>query len=442
MKILFIQPSSSTSTDKNSHRSFLDKFVSHINIHTPPLAFPILAAFTPGKHSITMIDERTQKIDFSEIYDLVGITAMTHQAPHIYEIADEFRDRNIPVVLGGCHPSILPEEAKQHADSVVVGEADEIWPKLLNDLENKDLKPFYYQTRPSDLNKLPLPRKDIVNEFYLAGAIQSSRGCPHGCKFCFVSNLGYGRTYRKRSINNIIEEIRNTPQKLLLFYDTSLTIDVNHTKALFKAMKGLNKKFDCLGNVNVLCKDDELLRLSKEAGCIQWSIGFESISQRVLDDIGKTTNKVENYTKVIDKIHEHGMAVHGFFIIGFDSDQKDVFDKTLDFVRTSGLDSADFSILIPFPGTPIFDQYMEEGRILTKDWSKYQYQENVVYKPKNFTEEELLEGVQHVYEAYYSYSDVFHRFRLSLKRGITNFHPFLFILQNVFTRFYYLKRII
>lgn len=437
MKVLFIRPN--PNLNNTYHKSFFSKFQGRLNAHLPFLTFPMLAAVTPDHHTITIFDERYQDINYDYDCDLVGITTMTNDATRAYHIADEFRKRGIPVILGGCHPSALPKEAKQHADSVVIGEAEEIWPQVLKDFEQNELQTFYHQLKPIDLKYIPKPRRDLMIPSFIATSVQSSRGCPHGCKFCFVTNSEHGRIFRKRSIDKIIEEIKQVPQRLIFFYDSSLTIDVEFTKSLFKAMIGLKKKCICLGNIDILSKDEKLLALSKDAGCLQWHIGFESISSQTIEEIGKKTNQINNYLKTVKNIHKYGMNVHGYFIFGFDNDTKKSFDDTLQFVKKAELDSADFCILTPLPGTPIYDDLLKQGRILIKDWAKYTYQTNVVFKPKNLTEDELLQGIKQILKEYYSYSSILQRLSKMLKRGILNFHVYLFILDNVFTRYYYMK---
>ena len=392
MKILFIKPNPAICKQKKYRLSFFEKITAKLNVFSPPLAFPMLAAVTPKFHELKMIDERLHKINFEGKYDIVGISALTNEAIRAYEIADLFRKKKVTVVLGGCHVSARPEEAKKHADCVVIGEAEETWPQLLKDFEKNELKDFYYPLTPVNLSKIPLPNREILNRILVETGVQTSRGCPYACEYCYIGNSPYSRTYRKRSVKTIVKEIENIPQKIIVFYDTSLTIDISHTKSLFKALKDMNKKLICLGNIDVLNKNDEILTLAKEAGCFQWNLGFESVTQKSLNEIGKKTNTVSDYYKIVKKIHEHKMNVHGFFMFGFDHDTKDVFDKTIEFIKKSKMDSADFSILTPLPGTPIFDRFLEQGRILTDNWSKYSYQNNVVFEPKNFFESELLIG--------------------------------------------------
>lgn len=427
LKIVFIQPSThpgGVNTKDLSPMTF------------PPLTFPMLKAYTPNHHSVKMIDERMDEIDFSMACDLVGITAITCETARAYEIADEFRRRGVTVVLGGPHVSILPKEAKTHADSVVIGEAEESWPRLLRDLENGELQPFYQQKHPTDLRTLLPPDMSVLSRNTLFGAVQSSRGCPNGCKFCCIGNSKDGKIFRKRPIEDVVQEIRSSRKHVIMFYDASMTIDVEHTKALFRALRGLHKRFLCLGNTNALGQDDELLRLAKEVGVTQWGVGFESISQESLNEIGKKTNTVQDYVKAIEKIHAYKMLVRGFFVFGFDHDTKDVFDNTVEFVQRSHLDAANFGLLTPLPGLPLYKDLKKQHRILTTDWEKYGFHRPVVFQPKELTEIELLNGYKKTYRKYYNWVAIAKRFHYLVRSHLTFTNLVWFFVENFFARSY------
>jgi radical SAM superfamily enzyme YgiQ (UPF0313 family) len=424
MKILFVWPKSPILEFERHYpnKSFFTNFISKIfSFPSPkPLTFMILAALTPEKHSVELVEGGPHDINFDEDYDLVGITCITEYAHAAYEIADEFRRRGVPVVLGGCHPSALPEEAKQHADSVVIGEAEETWPELLKNMEADRLKPFYEQTRPVDTKSIPHPRIDIYPKL-TKFVIQATRGCPNRCEFCAISNTKFGTVYRTRPIEDVVEEIKPLPIKRFFFHDSSLTINPNYTKQLFREMQGLGKKFGAFGNIDVLGKDEEFLKLASEAGCIGWEIGFESISQKSIYSIGKKTNQVAKYISTVKKIHDYGMIVIGSFVFGFDTDTPDIFDKTIEFANKSEIDILPINILTPFPGTPLYERLNREGRILTKDWSKYNLG-TVVFQPKNMTPEELFDNTVRFHRNWYETSNTMKRIIRSMKFG---FYPFL-----------------
>lgn len=437
MKILLI---------RTGETSPYEKIMSKVPLHYPSkvyfqhksLTLPILAALTPNKHELTVVEGGPNNVDFNENYDLVAISSITRYALLGYAIADEFRKRGVAVVLGGYHHSALPEEAKQHADSVVIGEAEETWPMLLNDFEKGNLKPFYQPKRGVDLKLIPHPKLDVFPKGTGVG-IQATRGCPYGCDFCSITHMKNRNIFRKRSIDLVIEEIKSIPNKSFFLFDNSVTIDPKYMKELFREMKGLNKKFIAYANIDVLGKDEEFLKLASEAGCTIWMIGFESISQKTLDHIGKKTNKAKEYISAIKKIHEYNMLIFGLFAFGFDTDTLDIFDETNNFVKKSGIDLPYFHMLSPEPGTPIFKKLDLEGRIFTKDWSKYSTADHVVFQPKNMTPEQLLNNTLRIRKDQYSLSNIFRRILNTRKLGYyaffenswSNFH--LKALTNMYS---------
>lgn len=397
MKILLILAHTGT-------KSTLYKKIVYTSVY-PSLTIEQLAAATPNKYEVELMDGRYQNIDFDSYVDLVGISCLTYSANYAYEIADRFRDKGKTVVLGGYHPSSLPEEAKQHADSVIVGEAELSWPMLLNDFEKGKIKPFY-NSKPVDPQLIPSPKR-MVRRSIITTPVQATRGCPYGCKFCAIHKVE-GCIFRMRPIEKVIEEIKSIESKRLFFADSSLTVNPSYTKTLFKEMKGLNKSFSCYGNINTLAKDDELLNLAKEAGCDLWLVGFESINQETIKDIGKRTNIAKEYASGVRKVKDHDMMIMGLFMFGFDTDAPDVFDTTLNAIYEWELDKAGFAMLTPFPGTRLFDELEKEGRILTKDWAKYNLK-NVVFQPKNMSAEELFEETTKLVKEFYSFPNSFKR---------------------------------
>jgi len=438
MKILFVKPHYSFDRGFTPLQSFFDRLSSRLFVFQPQITFPVLAALTPSYHDITMIDERTHKINYNKKYDIVGISVNTMDAERAYEIADIFRKKGRTVILGGCHVSALPDEAKRHADSIVIGEAEETWPQLLKDYENGTLQPYYTAEKPPKPELIPIPKREILNRIFLETGVQTSRGCPYKCKFCNIGSSDHGRIYRKRPVDDVVNELKNIPQKIIVSYDASLTIDTEHTKNLFKAIKKCHKTLICLGNVNVLHNDDELLKISKESGCIQWNIGFESIAQKSINEAEKNTNTVDNYLKTIEKIHSYGMNVHGFFIFGFENDNVKTFQDTLNFIKKSEMDSADFSILTPFPGTLLYDELQKQDRIVTKDWSRYNYN-TVVFRPKNLTESEIKKGMEFIYKDFYSFQEIIRRLKNSLQREFNFSKLVVFFVRNILMRVYVLK---
>jgi len=403
MNILLIQPRLSQ-MQPWSFSSFLQKAVE--KLMSPPLTLEQLYAITPEDYEVTIVDDRIgQKINYNGDYDIVGITASTAYINRAYEIADNFKKNGTKVVLGGYHPSAMPDESRQHADSVVIGEGEYSWPKLLEDVKNDTIKPFYIPDRPVDQNDIPAAKRDLTRGSYFRAPIQATRGCPNRCDFCCIANMKYGAIVRKRPIDHVIEEIKSIPQKYLEFHDPSLTSHPAYAKSLFKEMKGLGKKFTCNGNIGALYKDEELLKLAGEAGCTRWYVGFESISQDNIDDIGKKTNKINQYLPAIKKVHDYGMVISGHFVLGLDNDTTSVFQSTLDTINELELTSPVFHTLTPYPGTPLFDRMDKQGRITSKDWSRYTLNE-VNFKPMKMTEQELFNGVTWIKKQFYSFNNL------------------------------------
>jgi radical SAM superfamily enzyme YgiQ (UPF0313 family) len=407
MKILLVFPriehGQSTIKDKDSWSALI--------FGNPIITLPHIAALTPKEHNVKIINENYNDLDFNEDADIIGITCYTMTAPRVYDIADEFRRRGKTVVLGGYHPTAMPEEAKQHADSIILGMAEASWPKLLKDFEKGKLKPFYekdYNFKPEDI---PPIRRDLITRNPIVGAVQWTRGCKNKCEFCAISSF-CERGVIRRNIKDVVKEIKEMPNRFVVFHDPHLTSVPRYAKELFKEMikQKVNKNWLANGTTNVLLNCDEsFLKLAKKAGCVEWFIGFESVSQKSLDGIKKTHNKVENYKKLIDRLHKHRMLVQAGIIFGFDEDTSDIFDITLKKLFELKMDAVEVNILTPYPGTPLFDRFEKEGRILTYDWSRYN-QVDVVYQPKKLYVKELFEGARKVAKEFYSPPNVALRF--------------------------------
>lgn len=412
-------------------RRFFDRF------SYPSLTLQQIAGITPRHHSVTIVDERYEDINFNAHYDLVGITSLTYNALRAYQVADVFRRRGIPVVMGGYHASTVPYEAKQHVDSVVIGEAELTWPKVLEDAERGELQPFYIAERLVEPEEIPPARHDI-GVYTVMEPIQASRGCPVGCEFCAMQKVE-GRRFRGRPVDNVIEEMKTIKSKTIFFVDASLTISPPYTKSLFRRMKELNKKFHCFGNINVLADDDEFLKLASEAGVDRWYVGIESIVQENIELAGKRTNKVEIYHEAIEKIKDHGMSVTGFFMFGFDNDTPEVFEETLRFMLELDLDGISFSVVTPYPGTRLAERLEKEGRIISKDWSRYD-EGNVNFVPKKMTPQELHDGIRRVAREYHSYKNIIRRCLRSFRGdGLKDLQRFFMRLgENLASRQYYL----
>lgn len=378
------------------------------------LALPTLAALTPADVEVIVTDENVEPVDFGEKVDLVGISFNTSQACRAYEIADTFRERGMKVILGGIHASMLPQEASQHADAVVIGEADNIWVGLIDDFRGGRLQKRYVCSQKPDLEDSPPPRWDLLkSSLYVEHSLQTTRGCPFNCEFCTVSAF-FGRRYRCKPVENVLKEIEALRQidsrRLIFFVDDNIIADPEYAKTLLRALIPL-KINRWWGQVSVnLAKDEELLDLMAESGCSRVLIGFESLSQENLKLMGKGgVNRVEDYARVIEEINSKGIQVVGAFMLGCDCDDESVFENTVRFIMDTNIAFPQITILTPFPGTRLYQRLEQEGRILHKDWSKYTTS-SVCFKPALMSPEALQNGYEWVLQQVYSYPALYKNF--------------------------------
>jgi radical SAM superfamily enzyme YgiQ (UPF0313 family) len=358
------------------------------------LSILILAALTPREYEIEIIDENLHPVDFNKVYDLVAITSCTQQAKRAYEISDIFRRKKIKTVLGGIHPTVCRDEASSNADSIVVGECEDLWPELLKDFEAGELKKSYEQTELYDLKKAPLPRYDLIKYLnYRIVWIQTTRGCPHDCSFCVASNI-YGRRFRFKSIEQVVEEIQfiksvnKNPR--ISFADDNMFVNKNYSKSLLEKMIPLDIRWFAQTDISV-AEDIELLQLLKKSGCSILFIGFESLSEDELKKTNKNNwkaHKVKYYEEYIHRIQSMGIGIFGAFMIGFDSDDADSIGNTCDFIKGSKIYAPQISILTPYPGCALREQLAGQNRILDRDWNYYTGLD-VTFKPTKMSEEEL-----------------------------------------------------
>ncbi|MBN2350482.1 MAG: B12-binding domain-containing radical SAM protein [Bacteroidales bacterium] len=397
MKILLISPT--VDTEKRTNKGLM----------MPQLALYILEGLTPPGHEVKIIEEEAEKINLDQECDLVGISCMTANAPRAYELCKEFKRRNKTVVLGGVHPTILPEEAEQYADCVVVGEAEGIWETLIYDFQNNKLKRKYHDPMP-DLGKY-VPKyfgKSIKNRLFNLVPILTTRGCPYDCEFCCVTNL-YGKKIRHIPIENVVRDIQESESKNFMFLDDNIIGDSKYAKALFKAIKPLKIKWVGQSSVSLLVKDKELMELAAESGCRALFFGFESVVEEHLKSMRKTFNDLEHLENAIRKIKKRRILIHASMVFGFDNDTKDVFRKTVRFLIKNKICTVSFNVLTPYPGTKIYDDLKKQNRLTTTDWRYYDHN-TVVFKPKNMTPYELQIGKVNARKKFYSLLSVLKRF--------------------------------
>ncbi len=383
----------------------------------PYLGLLKVAALTTPEWEVEIIDEKVDGMDFNQHADLVGITAMTPAANRAYEIADAFREKGIKVVMGGMHISKLPDEALQHCDSVVIGEAEGLWAGLLEDYKKGELKQIYkHENGYPSLANMPLANWDLYKDkrYLPVHSIETTRGCPHNCEFCSVTN-SFGGKFRNRPVDEVEKEIQGLKpfegkfilKNTVFFADDNIISSRSHAKELLTRMIPYNIKWVGQASVNI-AKDDEILDLCRKSGCMGILIGFESLSSESLAHMGKQFNRPQDYIDIIKKVHDYGIGINGSFVLGFDHDDESIFDRTLEFILKAKLDVCYFSILTPYPGTRLYTQMMKEGRIIDHDWSNYNTN-NVVFKPKLMKPERLIQGFHKVLKGSFSYSAIFKR---------------------------------
>ncbi len=363
-----------------------------VDFHFPQMALAVLASLTPADIEVSIIDELVQPIDFDEEVDLVGITVNTKTAMRAYAIADEFRHRNIPVALGGIHPNVARGEAIQYADTLVLGEAEGNWERLLKDLRNGNLKRSYYSTSLPSLENCPIPRRELLqrDQYDTINLVQTSRGCPYKCHFCSVSSL-YGKSVRVRPVVDVIAEIKTLDGDDILFVDDNLIGKTTYAKELLNRLAPLKKKWIGQAAVTVVNRK-EVLKALQKSGCAGLFVGFETNSSANLNEVGKIQNINSDYFEAVKKLHDHGMAILGSFIVGFDSDDKSCFEGLLEFVAKSEIDVVDVTVLTPYPGTVLYERMKAQKRLIDNHWWLKYDTSDVVFKPKRMTRAELYQG--------------------------------------------------
>jgi radical SAM superfamily enzyme YgiQ (UPF0313 family) len=377
------------------------------------ITMPYLGAYVPGHWTVRHIDEAVEAIDFETHVDLVAITFHTPSAPHAYAVADEFRRRGVAVALGGPHATLMPDEAQTHADVLFVGEAEVHWPQFLFDFEHRSGAPRYSCLDPPSLADAPAARRDLFHRHdHTAGALFATRGCVHHCDFCTVAMM-YPHGPRRRSIEAVAREYASFRGKVVILWDDNLACDISYAKALFRALAPHRKWWAAQASIQA-ARDDEFLALAAESGCKQLFLGLESIAQASLNDVTKPFNRVDDYSRAIERIHAHGIAVQAGIVFGFDHDTEEVFDQTIDFLEATGVQNATFNVLTPFPGTPLFQRLEAGGRILTRDWSKYNSRADVVFRPRHMSPETLLAGYRSANQRFYSLRSIRRRLSRSM----------------------------
>jgi radical SAM superfamily enzyme YgiQ (UPF0313 family) len=411
MKILLISPSVNP-TEKTNRQMLM-----------PQLALFILQGLTPHGHHVIMVDEEAEDIDLEYDCDLVGISFMTSNAPRAYQLAREFKKRGKTVVLGGVHPTLLPDEALPHGDSVVIGEAEGVWAELLEDYLNGRLKRTYHNPRP-DLSVYVPKDFSKITKRHLFGLvpIMTSRGCPYNCDFCCVTDL-FGKEIRHVPIVNVVRDIQESGGKNFMFLDDNIIGNPRYAKELFAALKPLKISWVGQSSISMLVNDEELLKAAAESGCLGLFIGVESVKEAQMGSLRKSFKSLEALEKALKKMHKAGIFALASMIFGFDEDTGDVFDDTVRFLIKNKVHTVSFNALTPYPGTKTFQKMKAEGRLLTDDWKYYDHS-TVVFQPKNMSPYELMAGKIGARKKFYGARSI-------LWRLLGNFrHPAIYLAMN------------
>ncbi len=379
-----------------------------------PLTLVTLAALVPTEleAQIDILDEGIQKPNYeNKTYDLVGITCVTSSANRAYELSEYWRSRGAFVVLGGPHPTLMPKEALEHADAVVVGLAEETWPQLLRDFKNGSAQKCYETHYHGELS-CPPPRRDLFPRLgYLPiPTVIANRGCQNHCFYCVVNQGAYAR-YVVRPIPEVIDEIRSLRTRQIMFLDPNLVSDRDYAKNLLEALIPLKLKWMAPAPSDIVY-DRGLFDLMIRSGCNGVMIGFESFSQFSLDRSGKRFNQVHQYKEIVRALHTHGMAVLGCFMLGFDDDTPEVLTRTAETVYDIDIDLPRYALVTPFPGSHLFTRLKSEGRLLTEDWSLYDSQ-HVVFRPRHMSPARLQQIFSDTIYQSLSYRHIFHRARVA-----------------------------
>lgn len=383
-----------------------------IFLRFPSLALANIAALTSKEHEIIVIDEQISPIDYDLDADIVAISVNTSVANRAYEIADNFRKKGIKVVFGGLHPSLMCDESLKHADSIIIGDADGVWEKLIADFKKGKLKKTYVNKQDHNLDNLPVPRWEIFKGmgYVNTNFVETSRGCQHHCRFCSTSPF-YHHKHRTRPIEDVIRDIKNVksfPKKFIFFVDDNIIGDKKYAKKLFKALIPLKILWISQATVDI-GEDEELVRLAAKSGCFGLFLGFESITKENLLDMHKEQNQINRYYQTIELLHKHGIGIEAGFIFGFDKDDRSVFKNTFKFLKETKIDSFLAIYLTPIPGTAMYDEFRKEKRFITDDYSKYDFR-HIVFKPKNMSSKDMYEGVSWIAIEFYSVRLIAKRF--------------------------------
>lgn len=373
----------------------------------PPLGLATLAGHFSQDDEIDLQDQHIEQLNLEDNPDMVIIQVYITNAYRSYEIADYYRAKGSYVVLGGLHVTALPEEAAKHADTIMIGPGEDIFPKFLEDYKNKNPKKVYISTHRT-LEEMPDVRRDLIKreKYLVPNSIVVSRGCPHHCDFCYKDAFYQnGKSFYVQKVDRVLKEIEGLKGKHLYFLDDHLLGNPKFAEELFEGMMGMNRVFQGAATIDSILNGD-LIEKAAKAGLRSIFVGFETFSPENLKQSNKNQNLHRDYIKAVERLHSLGIMINGSFVFGLDNDDSDVFKRTVEWGVKNAITTATYHILTPYPGTRLFQKMEEEGRILTKNWDLYDTR-NVVYKTKGLTAEELKKGYDWAYKEFYTWANIF-----------------------------------
>lgn len=372
----------------------------------PPIGLATLAAYFSEYDDVEMVDQHVEKLYMDDKPDLVCIQVYITNAFRAYKIADMYRSRGCYVVLGGLHVTALPDEAAMHADTIMLGPGEEAFPRFVDDFR-KGSPQKRYVAKWRSIENLPPVRRDLIKreKYFVPNSLVVSRGCPHHCDFCYKDAFyGNGKSFYTQRVDEALAEIDRLPGRHLYFLDDHLLGSPAFAASLFEGMRGMNRVFQGAATVKSIIEGN-LIEKAADAGLRSIFVGFETFSPENLKSSNKIQNLSRDYSEAVKRLHSLGIMINGSFVFGLDYDDTDVFRRTVDWGIEHSLTTATFHVLTPYPGTRQFQRLEQEGRILTRDWSRYDTR-TVVYKTKGMTAEELKQGYDWAYKEFYAWRNI------------------------------------
>ncbi len=387
----------------------------------PSLGLLVIAQVLRENHQVTLEDENIEPINYTETVHAVGITVTVNTYNRAIEISKAYREKGIPVIAGGIHISAVPELCSTYFDALCVGPSETIWSEIIADIKNNKLKKLYHCSQSISGNDIASPAYDLVDhtKYLYTNIISTSYGCPFRCNFCYNSCDAYNKLYINKPVENVLDEIKAINRKHIMFIDDNFIGNPDWTRKLLQKIKPLRLKWNAAVSANIINMPD-ILDSMQQSGCQGLFIGFESLTSHALDNANKNQNDSILYEKLVNEIHKRGMMVNASFVYGLDGEDTSVFQRTVDFVVKNKIETVTSHIFTPYPGTEVYKKLLEEKRINSFDYTKYDTA-HVVFSPQNMTESELYDGYLSVYKKIYSLKNILRRIPRSKKQIIPYF---------------------